>query len=73
MVEPWLELHQAAFGYGGHAVLTGVDLTVGPGDVLGILGPNGAGKTTLLRGLLGLLRPLEGRVYRRLFACHLIA
>lgn len=62
MAEPLLELRGATFGYGGHAVLTGVDLTVGPGEVLGILGPNGAGKTTLLRGLLRLLKPLDGEV-----------
>ena len=43
-------------------MLSGVDLTVSPGTVLRIMGPNGAGKTTLLRGLLGLLRPIAGRV-----------
>jgi lipopolysaccharide export system ATP-binding protein len=37
----------------GRALLGGVDLEVGPGEVLGVLGPNGAGKTTLFRALLG--------------------
>lgn len=59
-----LRLEQASFGYEGRPILTGVDLTVGPGEFLGIVGPNGAGKTTLFRGLLGLLRPLSGRVQR---------
>ena len=42
-------------GYGKIAVLHGVDMTVGPGEVVALLGPNGAGKTTLLRALSGLL------------------
>ncbi len=42
--------------------LNGVDLTVGPGSVLGLLGPNGAGKTTVIRVLATLLRYDEGSV-----------
>lgn len=47
------------FGTGTWA-LRNLDLTVGPGEVVGYLGPNGAGKTTTLRLLLGLLRPTTG-------------
>ena len=43
-------------------VLTDLDLTVAPGEVVGLLGANGAGKTTAIRILLGLLRPTAGSV-----------
>jgi molybdate transport system ATP-binding protein len=39
-----------------------LDLTVPPGQVLGVLGPNGSGKTTLLRALAGLTPVTEGRI-----------
>lgn len=39
-----------------------VDLTVAPGEVLGVIGPNGAGKTTLLRALAGLTSISDGRI-----------
>ncbi|MCW2820132.1 MAG: heme transporter ATP-binding protein, partial [Marmoricola sp.] len=50
---------------GGHAhrvLFDGLDLTVAPGDVVGVVGANGAGKTTLLRILAGDLEPHDGTV-----------
>lgn len=49
--------------YVGSNVLTGVDLTLQPGSVLGLIGRNGAGKSTLIRVMLGLLQPLAGSAY----------
>jgi len=49
--------------YGGRAVVSGVDVTVGAGEVVGLLGPNGAGKTTTFYMIVGLTRPDAGRVY----------
>lgn len=40
--------------------LRGVDIEVGPGEVVGLLGPNGAGKSTLTKVLCGLVRPDDG-------------
>jgi ATPase subunit of ABC transporter with duplicated ATPase domains len=40
--------------HGDRLLFTGLDLTVGPGDVVGLVGANGAGKSTLLRMLAGL-------------------
>ena len=45
--------------YGDRTVLDGVDLRVGPGQVVGLLGPNGAGKTTIVKALLGMVH-LDG-------------
>lgn len=49
----------------GETVLSGVDLTVAPGEIVTIVGPNGSGKTTLLRTVLGRLQPALGRVQRK--------
>jgi ABC-2 type transport system ATP-binding protein len=42
--------------------ITGLGLNVPPGSIYGFLGPNGSGKTTTIRLVLGLLRPLAGRI-----------
>ena len=42
-------------------ILRGVDLTVRPGEALGIVGPSGSGKTTLLMVIAGLERAMPGR------------
>ena len=46
--------------YGKKQVLTGLDLSVPKGSVLGLLGTNGSGKTTLIKCALGLIRPQQG-------------
>jgi ATPase subunit of ABC transporter with duplicated ATPase domains len=51
-----------AGGYGHRTLFEGVDLTVAPGDVIGVVGANGAGKSTLLRLLAGVDEPLAGTI-----------
>jgi branched-chain amino acid transport system ATP-binding protein len=60
--DPLLDVTGLSTGYGKIAVLRGVDLNVGAGEVVALLGPNGAGKTTLLRAVSGML-PWSGRVH----------
>ena len=51
-----------AGGFAHRTLFEGLDVTVAPGDVIGVVGANGAGKSTLLRILAGDLEPLEGSV-----------
>ena len=51
-----------AGGFAHRTLFEGLDVTVAPGDVIGVVGANGAGKSTLLRILAGDLAPLEGVV-----------
>lgn len=48
--------------YGEVTALRDVSLNVRAGELLGLLGPNGAGKTTSVRLMLGLAKPLSGKV-----------
>ncbi|EUA67421.1 ABC transporter family protein [Mycobacteroides abscessus subsp. bolletii 1513] len=51
-----------AGGFAHRTLFEGLDVTVAPGDVVGVVGANGAGKSTLLRILAGDLQPLAGTV-----------
>ncbi|MGU3408468.1 ABC-F family ATP-binding cassette domain-containing protein [Microbacterium sp. M1A1_1b] len=51
-----------AGGYAARTLFDSLDLTVAPGDVIGVVGVNGAGKSTLLRLLAGVDEPLAGTV-----------
>ena len=59
-----LACRDVSLGYEGQSVLTHLDLIIREGDYLCIVGDNGSGKSTLLRGLLGLLPPQSGEIWR---------
>jgi urea transport system ATP-binding protein len=48
--------------YGDSRVLTRLNLTVGPGEVVCVMGRNGVGKTTMLKTIVGLLAPRAGSI-----------
>ncbi len=48
--------------YGGSPVLEDINFYVQENDFIGVIGPNGGGKTTLLKVILGLLRPVNGKI-----------
>ncbi len=49
-------------GYEGHPVASGLSFSADRGDYLCIVGENGSGKTTLMRSILGLQKPLRGKI-----------
>ena len=58
-----LELNAVSKRFGGLQALSGISLTVAPGEVLGLIGPNGAGKSTLVSCITGVLR-IDGGAIR---------
>lgn len=49
----------------GRVVLSGVNFSIAPGEIVTIVGPNGSGKSTLLRAIVGAIAPASGTVIRR--------
>ncbi|HYB77131.1 MAG TPA: ATP-binding cassette domain-containing protein, partial [Thermoplasmata archaeon] len=56
-----LQVEHLSAGYYGSTVLEDVSFSSGNGITL-VIGPNGAGKSTLVRSVVGLLRPVTGRI-----------
>ncbi|MBI3990315.1 MAG: metal ABC transporter ATP-binding protein, partial [candidate division NC10 bacterium] len=59
-----ITLNDLSIGYRGRPLLSGISLSIGAGEFWGIVGPNGSGKTTLLKTILGILKPIGGRMER---------
>jgi simple sugar transport system ATP-binding protein len=59
---PLVELRGITKSYGAVDVLRGVDLTLAPGEVLGLVGDNGAGKSTLMKVLAGTVQHDRGSI-----------
>lgn len=55
-------MHGVSHRFDHHEVLSGIELTVPRGTILGIIGPSGAGKTTTIRLLTGAISPTRGEV-----------
>ncbi|MTV26677.1 ABC transporter ATP-binding protein [Nitriliruptoraceae bacterium ZYF776] len=66
MSEPLLIADEVTAGYlPGIDILSGCNLTLDEGELVGIIGPNGAGKSTLLKSLFGLVNIRQGGVKLR--------
>ncbi len=65
MTATLLEVRGVEKSFGALKALGPVDLTLAPGERLGLIGPNGSGKTTLINCVAGMLRPEQGRIVYR--------
>ena len=59
---PALKIEQLSVNYDKTSVLWDICCEIPEGKLVGIIGPNGAGKSTLLKTLLGMAKPLSGRI-----------
>ncbi len=57
-----LEIQGLSLGYGGAAILRGVDLSVAAGQIVSLVGPSGSGKSSILRAVMGLQPALAGTI-----------
>jgi branched-chain amino acid transport system ATP-binding protein len=62
MADALLAISGLRAGYGATEILRGVDLTVGPGEIVAVLGSNGTGKSTLNRTISGVMRASHGSI-----------
>ncbi len=57
-----ITVENVTLGYGETVILEGVSFEVNSGEIVVIAGGSGCGKSTVLKGIIGLLRPLAGRI-----------
>lgn len=69
MTQPLLLTERLTKDYGSFRALSALNLSVSPGEVVGLLGPNGSGKSTALRLVLGFLKATDGRATIGGFDC----
>lgn len=62
-----LQLENVTIRFGGLTAVSGVNLRIGGGDLVGLIGPNGAGKTTIFNLITGVYQPTSGAIF---FAGH---
>ncbi|WP_171132876.1 MULTISPECIES: metal ABC transporter ATP-binding protein [unclassified Ruegeria] len=57
-----IKVENLSVRYGANTVLSHVEMTIEPGEIVTIVGPNGSGKTSLLRAIIGATKPSAGQV-----------
>ena len=57
-----IEIENLTLGYDNHIVLRNINMTIEENDFICVVGPNGSGKSTLVKGILGLIKPIKGKV-----------
>jgi zinc/manganese transport system ATP-binding protein len=59
-----LQFKNVTLGYDRHPAVHHLDGEIDAGALMAVVGPNGAGKSTLFKGVVGILKPLAGRIER---------
>lgn len=59
-----LQFQNLTLGYDRHPAVHHLEGEVATGALVAVVGPNGAGKSTLFKGVVGMLKPLAGRILR---------
>src|SRR6185312_266353 len=59
-----LKFRDRPLGYDRHPAVHHLDGAIEAGALVAVVGPNGAGKSTLFKGIVGLIKPLAGRIER---------
>lgn len=57
-----IELKNVTLGYEKDIILKNINLEIEDNDFICIVGPNGSGKSTLVKGILGLIKPMKGKI-----------
>ena len=57
-----IELKNLTLGYDKDIILKNINMSIEENDFICIVGPNGSGKSTLVKGILGLIKPIKGKV-----------
>lgn len=57
-----IKLENVTLGYDSHIVLKDINFEINDQDFICVVGPNGSGKSTLIKGILGLIKPIKGKV-----------
>lgn len=60
--ESIVSIQDVAHSFGSEVVIRQVNLDIAKGEIFGLLGPSGAGKTTLVKMIVGMLKPMQGKV-----------
>ena len=68
-----LRFNNLTLGYDRHPAVHHLDGAVDTGALMAVVGPNGAGKSTLFKGIIGMIKPLAGRIERGGLAARDIA
>jgi zinc/manganese transport system ATP-binding protein len=68
-----LRFNNLTLGYDRHPAVHHLSGAVDTGALMAVVGPNGAGKSTLFKGIVGMLKPLAGRIEREGLAARDIA